>query len=357
MMDPSGRREADHEPGDWVAGPVVSRGRSPAPPTDLDSERLGPLVVPPPERPAASSGESEASARTGTPPDEPEPWTGAPEPEPPGGAAESEDLPWLTADERADPPADAEEWTSEEAPQPYLESWGASDLPTSAFNPAAPAPADPVMETDLGVTGDEVTEAMTRELLGEVEETPPEEPVDWSPRPGYSAAAMRPGASSSRETATWELVTPAGEEPAGGASGGPTGAEAGDGDGDGERTGQDALASASPFGAAAPDDAAGAEERESSGQVSAGSSERDAASTDAGTFATGDPTPDQARALATRLERIARALREQGPGGALSQRRGDPLAALITGYLLGSADPVRGRDADADDGEPEPDPR
>jgi hypothetical protein len=50
-----------------------------------------------------------------------------------------------------------------------------------------------------------------------------------------------------------------------------------------------------------------------------------------------DPATEQAREMAARLERIARALREHGPAGALGQPGGDPLAALITGYLLGSS--------------------
>jgi hypothetical protein len=50
-----------------------------------------------------------------------------------------------------------------------------------------------------------------------------------------------------------------------------------------------------------------------------------------------DRATEQAREMAARLEQIARALREHGPAGALSQPGGDPLAALITGYLLGSS--------------------
>jgi hypothetical protein len=486
MMDPSRRRVADSEPGDWVAGPVVSRGRSPAWRADPDFEPLGPLVVTPRGRPPARAPEGEATGPTGTPPDSP---SAPPLAEAAGAAAEMEELPWLMGD--ASTPSilaetapgdggDEEGWSSEEAPQPYLESWGDPDAPSSADPPAdsVSVPAHPAAETDFGVTGDEVTEAMTPELLGEAEETPPAEPVDWSPRPGYSAASTGPGTSGSRETATWEMVTQANDEDGPGAPDAGAGSASAEGDRDAEGGDADdggtvgeGLASHGPVGSTAPDDGGPAEETKSSwptGEVAqveevavegaereeptgfphtlpgeevdpapppsgepeaepgataatdpatpehgtpapAGSSAvaefpsspdapwhatpmdaaipaadrptpdqgtlapevtgadaglpsspdapRHATPMDAAIAAAGDPTADQARALAARLERIARALREQGPGGALSQRRGDPLAALITGYLLGSAEPARSRDADPDEGEPEPDPR
>jgi hypothetical protein len=43
--------------------------------------------------------------------------------------------------------------------------------------------------------------------------------------------------------------------------------------------------------------------------------------------------------LAARLERIAHALRQKGAAGPLTEAAGDPLGALITGYLLGMSDP------------------
>lgn len=39
--------------------------------------------------------------------------------------------------------------------------------------------------------------------------------------------------------------------------------------------------------------------------------------------------------IATRLERIARSLRERGPAGPLADEGGDPLGAMVAGYLLG----------------------
>jgi hypothetical protein len=45
----------------------------------------------------------------------------------------------------------------------------------------------------------------------------------------------------------------------------------------------------------------------------------------------------RAHEVADRLERIARALRERGPTGALLDDAADPLGAFVTGYVLGSA--------------------
>jgi hypothetical protein len=45
--------------------------------------------------------------------------------------------------------------------------------------------------------------------------------------------------------------------------------------------------------------------------------------------------PARAAEMAGRLESMARALREQGPAGLLLTQGRDPLAALITGYLVG----------------------
>ncbi|HUE97119.1 MAG TPA: hypothetical protein VMN39_10690 [Longimicrobiaceae bacterium] len=45
--------------------------------------------------------------------------------------------------------------------------------------------------------------------------------------------------------------------------------------------------------------------------------------------------PSRVEEVADRLEHIARALRERGPGGPLSDARSDPLGALIAAYLLG----------------------
>jgi hypothetical protein len=42
--------------------------------------------------------------------------------------------------------------------------------------------------------------------------------------------------------------------------------------------------------------------------------------------------------VASRLERIARALRERGPAGPLAEEGADALNALVTGYLLGFSD-------------------
>lgn len=55
------------------------------------------------------------------------------------------------------------------------------------------------------------------------------------------------------------------------------------------------------------------------------------------------PATPRVEQVAARLERIARALREEGPAGALADQGADPLGALITGYLLGVAESEAGQ--------------
>ncbi len=56
--------------------------------------------------------------------------------------------------------------------------------------------------------------------------------------------------------------------------------------------------------------------------------------------------PARAAEMAGRLEAMARALREQGPAGLLLTQGRDPLAALITGYLVGYLEGTAPRDPD-----------
>lgn len=56
--------------------------------------------------------------------------------------------------------------------------------------------------------------------------------------------------------------------------------------------------------------------------------------------------PARAAEMAGRLESMARALREQGPAGLLLTQGRDPLAALITGYLVGYLEGTAPRDPD-----------